>query len=400
MRFVLAVLLSVFCTSSAFAADGRGWTERMNPGPGYMPNTGGKHGRAIYHPPSKSMVFGGGDWLTSQPQYSGPYHNGTGSEIWSLDVLSNTWTLIRPFCVPGAVQPGRPDTVGFAYDSKRDRIINTPGFYFITQGFDPVAQPLGASNCGAVEGWGSYAFDMKTKTWIGPDAMGWFYRGAVRTEVTTPNTAVGVPSPPGGWGGDTGASFSVYNPTTDELLRTYGGTMFQRLNLTTGVWSQINLTNGDPNWNPIANRSQHVLDVAKQVLYWTDTQSRALVKVQLSNNAVTMIPLPAQYVAPNGDQDVYLVFDPVRRELFVPSTTNHGLTPPVGIGLYKVDTGVWTWEAVPTMVSGSVWGFDEATNSVIGIGKRTPGGTVSAYYLYGTSGPTPAPAIPTNLRVQ
>ena len=111
-----------------------------------MGGGGGKHGRAVYHSGLKQMIFGGGDWITSQPQYSGPYNEGTGSEIWSLDVTMNKWTLLRQFCVPGAIQPGRPDTVGFAYDSKRNRIINTPGFYFITQGGP---WPNGPSNCGA-----------------------------------------------------------------------------------------------------------------------------------------------------------------------------------------------------------------------------------------------------------
>jgi hypothetical protein len=316
-----------------------------------MPLVGGKHGRAFYHPGLKSMVFGGGDWHTSMPQYEDG--NGVGSEIWSLDVAANTWTMLRPFCVPGAAQPGRPDTVGWAYDSKRNVGIMTPGFYFITQGARP--------SCGSVDGWGGYAFDFATRTWKGPDA------------------AAGLPAPPSGWGGDSGASYGVYNPTRDEFVRVYVGTTLQRLNLTAGTWTQQTLSNGNPNWNPIGNRAQLVIDVAGQAVYFVDSQSRALVRIALSTAAVTMLPLPSQYIAPPGDHEVYLAFDPVRREVLVPNNVDMGVSPLNGLGIYKADAGTWTWEAVPATVTGSVWGFDEATGALIGIGKRVQ---PSAYFLY------------------
>ena len=110
----------------------------------------------------KSMVFAGGSWHTSQPQYDKGDGNGVGSEIWALDVLHDRWTLLRPFCVPGETQPGGPDTVVWAYDSKRNRGLMTPGFYFITQG--------ATSPCGAIYGLGGYAFDFVRKTF---DPMPW-----------------------------------------------------------------------------------------------------------------------------------------------------------------------------------------------------------------------------------
>jgi hypothetical protein len=334
------------------------WVERPNPGPSFMPDVGGKHGRALYHPGLKSMVFGGGDWHTSQPQYSGPYHEGTGSEIWSLDIALNKWTLLRPFCVSGAVQPGRPDTVGWAYDSKRNVAITTPGFYFITQGGP---WPNGPSNCSANEGWGGYAFDFASKTWKGPDA------------------AAGLPAPPGGWGGDSGASFGVYNPSRDEFVRVYVGPTFQRLNLTAGTWTQQNLSIGDPSWNPIVNRAQLVIDVAAQNVYFVDSQRRLLIQVKLADGSVTTSPLPASYAAPPGDHEVYLAFDPINRVLFVPNNPDMGQSPLIGLGIYHVDSGQWEWEAVPPAVFGSVWGFDENTGALIGIGKRVQ---PSAYFLY------------------
>jgi hypothetical protein len=334
----------------------RQWVERPMPpqGQAFMAG-GGKHGRAFYHAGLKAMVFAGGDWHTSQPQYEGGGVDGVGSEIWSLDSFNDKWTLQRPFCVPGEPQPGRPDTVGWAYDSLRNRGIMTPGFYFITQGAtDP---------CGSIYGWGAYAFDFATKKFTGPDA------------------AAGVPPPPTGWGGDTGASFATYNPALDEYLRVLG-TQLQRLSLAAKTWRVQALSNGNPNWNPAANRAQLVLDVQGQALYWLDVWSspRALIRITLADGRVTSIPLPASYILPYaGDHEVYLAFDPQSRTILIPNSEGMGQTSLAGLGLYHVDTNQWEWESVPAAVMGSVWGFDEATGALLGIGKRSP---PYAYFLY------------------
>ena len=151
-----------------------------------------KHERMFYHPGLKSMVIGGGD----RPVGGGlkPYGNtGTGSEIIGLDVFNDKWTTIREFCVPGEVQPARPDNVVWAFDAKRNRGIMTPGYYVGSgPGFS-----INPSGCGAIEGIGGYALDFATRKWIGPDAV------------------AGLPVPPSGWGGDNNSSFGVYDPVTD-----------------------------------------------------------------------------------------------------------------------------------------------------------------------------------------
>ena len=193
----------------------RVWIERAMPsGPirSYM-QTGGKHGRAFYHPGMGAMIFAGGDWHTSQPYENG---NGTGSEIWALDVAGDKWTLQRPFCEPGETQPGGPDTVGWAYDARRDRGLMTPGFYVVTQG----AQ----SPCGAVYGAGGYAFEFSSRKFTGPD------------------DAAGLPVPPGGWGGDGGASYGVVDPIADEYIRVRNGPTLERLNLEKKRWNVQRLT--------------------------------------------------------------------------------------------------------------------------------------------------------------
>jgi hypothetical protein len=101
--------------------------------------------------------------------------------------------------------------------------------------------------------------------------------------------------------------------------------------------------------------------------------------VKLADGSVTTSPLPTSYVAPPGDHEVYLAFDPINRVLFVPNNPDMGQSPLIGLGIYHVDSGQWEWEAVPPAVFGSVWGFDENTGALIGIGKRVQ---PSAYFLY------------------
>ena len=339
------------------------WIERANPSEGkaFMAGRGGKHGRMFYRPAGRGlsggMVFAGGDWHTSQPQYEDG--SGVGSEIWHLDALNDNWTLLRPFCVPGENEPGGPDTVGWAYDNKRDRGLMNPGFYFGMQG--------AKSPCGSIYGLGGYAFSFVDKKFSGPD-------GATLPLPLSP--------PPDGWGGDGVASYSVYDPVADELVRIANGGQMQRLNLASQKWRTQSLTNGTPNWNPVANRAQLVIDVAGRALYWLDVWSpvRALIKVSLVNGAVKTLPLPAQYVLPAGsDHEVYLAFDPGHRVILIPNNFDMGTAPLNGLGIYHVDTGAWDWQAVPPAVFGSVWGFDEAVGALIGIGKRV---FPSAYFLY------------------
>ena len=73
------------------------------------------------------------------------------------------------------------------------------------------------------------------------------------------------------------------------------------------------------------------------------------------------------------------IFDPGNRVLLVPNNVDMGAAPLNGLGIYHVDTGQWEWEAVPTAVTGSVWGFDEEVGAMIGIGKRVQ---PFAYFLY------------------
>ena len=329
----------------------RRWVERQMPpvGLAFMAGQGGKHGRAFYHPGLKGLVFAGGDWRSSMSAKLQLDGNGEGSEIWTLNALANTWNLLRPLCVPGAVQPRRPDSVTWAYDSRRDQGVMAPGYFFEK-----------SSNCGAIEGVGGYTFSFATRQFSGPT----------------------LPLPPGGWGGDIGASFGLYDPVADELIRVRnGGPTLERLNLATLTWRTQRLWLSTT-WNPNPNRAQPVLDVQGRALYWVDAYGTppSLIRVRLTDGAVTAVPLPPQYV-PMRDvsAEIYLAFDPRNRVVLLPNNVDMGITSLKGLGLYFVDAGRWEWESVPTPAWGSVWGFDENTGALVGIGKRT---NPTAYYLY------------------
>jgi hypothetical protein len=314
-----------------------------------------KHARIFYHRPSKSMVFAGGDRPVSMPHPA--YYDGTGSEIVAVNVETNTWKILRPFCVPAEVQPNRPDTSPWAYDSKRDQGVLTPGYFFVS-----------GSGCGALERWGAFAFDFSSRKYL--DAA-----------------AAGLPAPPtgsggAGWGGDEGASFGFYVATTDEFCRLRNGPRLECLNRTTKVWRIHNLSVGKP-WNPVPHRAQPVLDEQGQFVYWLDIWGEArsattpgppmLAKTRLVDGRTVRIPLPPEWRPVEGyGNDMYLAFDTINRLVLIPNQFGMGTSGLFGLGIYHVDTGAWEWDTkVPPAVQGSVWGFDENLGALVGFGKRT-----------------------------
>ena len=68
------------------------------------------------------------------------------------------------------MQPGRPDTVGWVYDSKRDQGVLVPGYVFANEG--------ASSGCqGVADSKESMLFDLSTNRWkvapYGPPPHGW-----------------------------------------------------------------------------------------------------------------------------------------------------------------------------------------------------------------------------------
>ena len=314
-----------------------------------------KHTRTFYHPGLKSMIIAGGDRAVSmqRPERTA---NGTGSEVIALDASNDKWTTLRRFCVPGEVQPGRPDTVVWALDRKRNRGLMAPGFFFITQGL--------ASGCGAIDGWGGYAFDFTTNKWIGPN-----------------DPSIMVPAPAtagfdgGGWGGDNSLGFGLVDNTADELVLLKNGPGMERMNLATKKWRVMRLNAGG------LNRAQPVIDEAGRAIYVL--QQPNLLKIFLDRPGdyqQESIPLPPQFALPGqgSASDWYLAFDPINRLVFVPNNLDMG-GHVAGLGIYHVDSKKWEWEAVPAGVLANLWGFDENLGALIGMGSEAHN---NGYFLY------------------
>lgn len=361
---------------AAVAAEGPGakldiplrtWVSRPLPagtdGPGPTPN-GSKHTRLLHDSRRGRMVLTGGDYFNAHISSNGS------QMVWAIDLASGptpAWTLIGPWC-NGPVQPGRPDTVGWVYDSKRDRAVILPGYYFANEG--------ASSRCeGVVDSKDSMFFEFSTNKW----------------------SAAPYGPPPGGWGGDIGSSFAVYDPGSDAVYRfRWGGrNLMEILSLGKNKWSVV-----DPGAGSDLNRDQSVIDVKGKSIYAISRRLRVVLRYSIpSRRIVESIALPRDTPLPDSaDFETHLAFDPINRVLLYPSTRDFGGRV-YRFGIYHVDRKRWEWEAVPTAghpVQGNVVGFDVGNNVMMLYGGKS-GSDVAApsvfwLYRYGNGVEPGAPA--------
>jgi hypothetical protein len=309
------------------------------------------------------MVLTGGDYVN-------PYISSNGSQlVWAMDLTSGpapSWTLIGPWC-NGPVQPGRPDTVGWVYDSKRDQGVLVPGYVFANEG--------ASSGCqGVTDSKDSMLFDFSTNRWkvarYGP--------------------------PPHGWGGDIGSSFAVYDLVSDSVMRFRwdGRNLVEVLSLAKNKWSVFDQGRGsDP------NRDQPAIDVKGRNVYVLSRRSGALLRYSIPKEGIVeMIPIPQAARLPReADYETHLTFDPINRVVLYTNTLDYGGRV-LGLGIYHVDSKQWEWEATPTSghpVQGNVVGFDVGNNVMMLYGGKQGEDidppTVFWLYRYG-NGVTGTPA--------
>ena len=344
----------------------RTWVSRPLPagtdGPGPTPN-GSKHTRLLYDSRRERMVLTGGDYVNA-------YISSNGSQlVWAIDLASSptpAWTLIGPWC-NGPVQPGRPDTVGWVYDSKRDRAVLLPGYVFANEG--------ASSGCeGVVDSKDSMLFDFSTNKW----------------------SAAQYGPPPEGWGGDNGSSFAVYDPGTDAAyrFRWAGRNLMEVLSLEKNKWSVV-----DPGGSDL-NRAQTAIDVTGKSIYAVSRRLRALLRYSIpSRRIVDSIAIPQDVQLPDSaDFETHLTFDPINRVLYYPNTRNFGGRL-YRFGIYHVDQKRWEWEALPTTghpVQGNVIGFDVGNNVMMLYGGKGESDvqppSVFWLYRYGNGVAPTAPA--------
>jgi hypothetical protein len=319
----------------------RTWVSRPLPtgtsGPSPVPN-GSKHTRLLYDSRRGRMVLTGGDYVNA-------YISSNGSQlVWAIDLASGpapSWTLIGPWC-NGPVQPGRPDTVGWVYDSKRDQGVLVPGYVFANEG--------ASSRCdGVVDSKESMLFDFSTNKW---------------------KTAPYGP-PPHGWGGDIGSSFAVYDPVSDSVIRFRWDSrnLVEALSLTKNKWSVF-----DPGRGSDPNRDQPAIDVQGRNVYLLSRRLGALLRYSIPKEGIVeTIPVPRPARLPKeADYETHLTFDSVNRVILYPNTLDFGGRV-LGLGIYHVDTKKWEWEATPTTghpVQGNAVGFDAGNNVMMLYGGK------------------------------
>ena len=305
-------------------------------GAGPYQTASGKHARMTYDSKRQRLVLSGGDY-----QHPSMSVVGNGSQmVWSVNLTTGQWTMLGAWC-NGPLMPGRPDTVGWTYDSKRDRGVMLPGFYFVDQG--------GLSSCSGVQETGdAVTFDFTTNKW---------------------SAATWAP-PSGGYGGDCcGVSYASYDPGTDAVYRfRYNSGRIEKLSLANNRWTSTafaGLEQSD------FNRAQSAVDVPGRALYVIDAKGKRLVKYSLDRPGVSYAPMPSQYKGPSDRAtfETYLVFDSVNRVLLMPDVADFdGIV--VGLGVYHVDSRKWEYHAVPAGPSGNVWQFDPAANAMLGVGRN------------------------------
>jgi len=339
----------------------RTWVPRRAPdiGAGPMPNGTGKHSRLLFDSKRARMVLAGGDYAYVETGHNTENNRSGMQLVWAIDLSKGeqaTWTRLKSWCAAaGEIQPGRPDTVVWVYDSTRDQGVMMPGFYFITQ-----QGHRDRTVCPGVEQvHDSVLFDFGTSTWKRPP----------------------YGPPPKGYGGDLGASYGVYDPVTDAVyrFRRLNGNTMEVLYRKSNSWEQIQL--GAPATlldRTNANRDQSAIDVKGRSIYAISWRMRALMRYSIpAKRVVETIEMPAKWVPPDppGDHESWLVFDPINRVVLIPVATDfHGAL--LGLAIYHVDQKRWEWEDPPAIgpqVSGNTVGFDPVNNALMMVGRNKAG---------------------------
>lgn len=314
----------------------RTWTAISGVGVPFCCNS--KHTRQLYDSKRGRMVLAGGDY--SVPENGGGSYSG--QMVWAIDLArGTTWEKLHAWCAPpGGVQPNRPDNVTWVYDPKRDKGVMMPAFY-------------GANGSGCpnvTETKGGYTFNFETRQW---EEATWH-----------------VPTP--AYGGDLHNHFGVLDPITDRVYRFYdrGGAHMQVVPLD-GSSSEFIKLPGLKN----LNNDQPAIDVEGRAIYVIAREIRSLVKYSIPDKkVVARIPLPATWVAPTGEfggweYETYLAFDSKNRVLLNPVTVGYGGIPK-GLGIYRLDSKEWEWEAVPPGVSGNNLAYDVTNNVFLFLGRN------------------------------
>lgn len=334
--------------------------------PGY--GGGSKHLRLEQNLDNGRIYICGGDW-TSSPG-DGSFQNG----LYSYSIPEDEMRVEYPYCgLPGEIMPGRPDEVGWIWDTKRKLFWMLPGFLGLAQSGPGVC---GAGPNVATQVQEILTFDPVTKKWSRP---------GVPPEPIEP----GIEKPKN----------AVYDSQTDSIYRVYYhggmGIVWDVLNITTKQWSSFQTPHADDGTyiNDAHLNAEYLAgDVANRHIYVIDPNYYRLLRLHMDTHAVTiMAPIPeVDSGRPGSLQDITIpVFDTVNNVLlYLYIRSLAGINPKLLI--FHPNTNKWEVDPMTQPdglpVRGGSAAFDRVNNVLMIIGGLQVGGendpTLTHFFIY------------------
>lgn len=385
---ILHLSLSVFAVPINIPL--KQWIALETPDPGkgvtygYSPTSSMKHVAAAHNPINGRIYFEGGDYFNpgvgSQSYQQTTYSLSIADRFSNLSNRNAGWRLEYPACGPaGNIQPKHPDTVGWAWDSKRNVFWMVPG---VMEFYGP-----GNTDCpGESNAFGSDpGFIYNHFMTFNPATQQWTDRSS-----NIGNRAYQS------WAAE-------YDSVNDTIIR-FGSDDFG--NPVVGVYDIVKdkWTNYPLNLNAAGNpifiyTESSAIDLDKRLVYAIDGNSGRLHSFHLdSHNISDLGPVPGG-TNPAASGFTHIAWDSINKVLMWPKI---GSGP---LNIYHPDTK--TWEAnIPTTTNipglnakGRLAVFDPYQNVLIFYGGIGDGVPVDPYfYIYryadGTGAPPPPDTTP------
>lgn len=371
--FFLAVVAMIDTAASETQIDIplRTWIARPLPtGRGEAPCaiSGCKHIRLAHNPVDGRIYFLGGDYVGTPIVDSESGRN----EIYAYSIAQDKWTLEHPYCAAsGEVQAGRPDEVGWAYDTSRNMFWMAPGYMW------------GVSNaCSSIQIKGELmSYDPFTKKWADPPRRNLCSTLGVCGEAT---------------------KFAQYDPVTDTIIQFYGcyGDSVATYDIKSDTWNSKRIGS-----NLCFGGEYTAIDSAGRVIYVIDPLASKLYRYKIDTQILEFLsnaPAGASY------DTAMPIWDSINKVLLYPQIRDHNGI--ITMYIYHPDTNIWEKDPMiqpeGLLVRGNTAVFDPGQNALIVSGGIDFSGTLGAnpylfLYRYGRGAGAPtSPAAPTNLQVR
>ena len=337
--------------------------------------SGGKHLR-LAHNPDDGLIYKQGGDHAGTPGHS---FQSSRNEMYTYDILTDTWTLIQPYCrTDGGPQPAGSDEHGWSWDSSRKVFWLNPGF----------GQDLSEGKCTQ-----STLIDPLTPMSYSPTTGRWTHENR-RTLKDF------------GLGNNGSHKFSQYDPVNDELIVLTDDRVLL-YTIATDTWRRVSFGGFSPTLR--LQQDYSAMDPVGRVIYGVDRANPRLARYHIDNKTMDILATPPQgvynrtqvYWDPNNQ--VLLWFDHNQPQL--------GIENPGRLHVYHPDTDTWEVDKqvdhslVPpgVTVRGNSGVFDPYQNVLMVMGGLEPSNNYIFLYRYAEGSGQPPdvtpPDAPTNLIV-